>query len=364
MNDDGLVNDLDELSGLTVDSEAWLSLAKKILEQGDDTVWRVARSVSRRPGIIWKTHGDDIAQVVRITLWQMLKNIGAGITFPLQYEAWEAALFVRARSAVSEWADSGEVTGFSGHSGMARRKRSLYQIRSQLEMDYGRQVDDEEVVEVYNGRLDGDGDHRSHSAPATIADFAEPQFTQHVDMTLIPSEVMVETLVTEKLSTEATAQLIEQCVAEASSVNVELGEIARTWFSPWPDGDLLPATEVAGILGISPARVRNRMLTIRAIFIGQHVVGGGKDEETLAIARTIASAWLRDPRLGRVAELRFSKWSDGELLSVQEISQRLARSPTEISRAIDEISSLLDEQITIDAANDKSSGAGAAFDVK
>ena len=347
--DDTLVDDLEALSKLVVGTPEWRETAERILAAHEETVSVVARKVSRQPGLTWENHRDDIVQLVRETHWRMLEHIGAGFTFPVPFEAWEAALCVRARSAVRAWAESVEVTGISSYSGVARRRRALHELRERFEVDLGLLMSDEEVVETYNDRVHPDDDgRRKHSAQATGDDLAGVSIARGMDLAYLPSAETVERLVTDQLSTEAVTQLIAQTIEEASAANPQLGEIAKAWFSPWPEGDLLSTVEVARLVGVSASTARKALAWIRLIFIGRRVVGGGSDETSLAIARTVADAWMSDDRLGRVAEMRFSCWPANELVPVAEIARRLSRTETEVARAIVEIERLLERHLTVE----------------
>ncbi len=360
--DDHLFDELDTLSRLEIGTPSWRDLAERILASSESMTRVVAYRASHQKHLVWGRDHDDVVQIVRQVHRRMLDEVGVGRTFPLPFEAWEASLLTRARSAVREVAESSQMTGISGYTGVARRQRALHELRERFEVDLGEQLSDEELADTYNDRLhpDDDDDRRVHGAEATPDDLHGVDVVAGDDLAYLPSQESVEHLVAEQLSLETTTALVARTIAEASAQDPRLGEIARAWLSPWPDGDLLSAAEVARMTGVSTARVRKDLGRLRAIFVGVHLTGGGDDATSLAVARTIAEAHLRDDRLGRVAELRFSRWSEQELVPADQIATLMERPRADIDRALAELETLLEGHLVVDGDGDADAPPDAA----
>lgn len=352
MNTNHLFDDLETLSDLEVDSSTWRALAERILASSEASMRIASRRASHQPHIVWERDRDDILQLVRMVHWRMLSEVGAGKVFAFPFEAWEAVLLTRARSAVRGWASAVEVTGISGYSGAARRQRAMHEVRERIEVDFGERLTDDEVAETYNDRIESDAGRRVHSAQAQAADLRGVSVVAGADLARLPSTESVERLVTDRLARTTTKTLVARTIEEASAKDAQLGVIAKAWLSSWPDKDLPSAAVVARTVGVPVARVRKALDRIRDICRGLQVAGGGDDATSLALARTVAEAWSTDDRLGRVAELRWSRWPERELVSAEEIARRLCRPRADVIRALAEIEQMLERHLVVEEVCD------------
>ncbi len=347
MNDDQLFDDLEALSQLEIGTPSWRALAERIFASSEASMRIASRRASHQPHIVWERDRDDVLQLVRMVHWRMLGEVGVGKVFAFPFEAWEAALLTRARSAVRGWASTVEVTGISGYSGVARRQRAMHEVRERIEVDFGERLTDDEVAETYNDRIGG-GPTRVHSAPAQTADYRGVSVVVGADLARLPSTESVERLVADRLADATTMTLVARTIEEASAIDAQLGVIAKAWLSPWPDENLPSTALVARIVGVPVARVRKALDRIRAICRGLQVAGGGDDATSLAVARAVAEAWIADDRLGRVAELRWSRWPERELVSVDEVARRLSRPRADVVRSLEVIEQMLERHLVVE----------------
>ena len=347
MNDNRLFDDLETLSQLEIGTPSWRALAERIFASSEASMRIASRRASHQPHIVWERDRDDVLQLVRMVHWRMLSEVGVGKVFAFPFEAWEAALLTRARSAVRGWASTVEVTGISGYSGVARRQRAMHEVRERIEVDLGERLTDDEVAETYNDRISGPGP-RVHSAPAQTADYRGVSVVAGADLARLPSTESVERIVADRLADEMTATLVARTIEEAAATDAQLGAIAKAWLSSWPDENLPSTAQVARTVGVPVARVRKALDRIRAICRGLQVVGGGDDATALAVARTVAEAWSADDRLGRVAELRWSRWPERELVSVDEVARRLSRPRADVVRSLEVIEQMLERHLVVE----------------
>lgn len=335
---------LDHLAHLEAGTPQWQALADQLTADAERMVSVAAYRSRNFPNLDWRNDADDLIQIVRGVHLEMLRQVSTG-TFPLTYEAWEAVLMTRARSAVRDYATTSSATGLSGYSGVARRQRALHALRERLEVEHGTLVPDERVVEDYNDRR-ASADGRPHTGTATVADIAGVHVAGGDALDDISVEQQFESAVEGRL---AANQLIEQVLSLASSRGDQLVTVATAWLGCWAsDGELPSAAEVAARTGMSAASVRSRLQVVRALAMGCRVIAGKADPGSIAVAQAVADAWLGDARLGRIAELRYERWLDGELVPVSEIARRLQRAEDEVSRALDAIEGLVERHLEVD----------------
>ena len=351
MIDDTLLHDLEQLAELEVESPPWRALEARILRATEPMMAIIARRSSRQPGLDWQRDRDEIVQTVREVHLRMLHEVGAH-RFALPLEGWEAALLTRSRSEVRRLAESGGMTGIGAYEGAMRRKRALYELREQLEMDHRALVSDEELVEEHNrahearaAGMAAEG-KRLHSSPAQVDDLRSG-LVHGLDMDLVG----VDDLVEEVLGTLSAAELVERTIALAAVRDERLGAVAEVWLSSWSGTGQLPsAAAVARELGLSASTVRSHLALARAIARGLVVVGGtAADTTSAAVVHAIADAWLEDERLARIAELRWSRWAEGgQVVSTEQIAERLVRSTAEVDAAVAELESMVDHYLEVD----------------
>lgn len=336
---------LAQLAQLEEDTLPWSALVEQLTADAERIV-RIAASHSKSfPHLDWRNDADDLLQIVRGVHLDMLRQVTHG-TFRLNLEAWEAVLLTRARSAVRAYAATSSATGLSGYSGSARRSRALHALRERLEVEAGTLVGDKTVVDEFNDRRASGSDGRHHAGHATVADLAGVHLAGGDALDDIVVEQPFESTVDDQLAAD---QLITQVIELASTRGRSTVAVATAWLARWTsDGELPSAVEVAERTGISVATVRSHLQVTRALVRGCRVVAGRSDPGSTAVAQAVADAWLEDVRLGRIAELAYERWGEGQLVPATEIARRLQRDEAEVARALAEIEAFVERHLEVD----------------
>ena len=340
-----LLASLSKLSSLELGSPKWREVAEQIVAELEPSVEAIGRRISRQAYLVWDRDRDDIVQIVRVVHWRQLQEVSVENVFSFPLEAWEAVLVTRARSAVRDWASTVDVTGISGFSGIARRRRSMYEVRERIEADFGELLSDEEVAETYNDRLMSSLGARVHSALAHGADMRGVRVSTDVDLSAYPGPTSVEGVVAEHLADAEAVSVVELAIAESFYENAELGTVARAWLSGSIDDGLPSASWVARKTRISPAKVRKHLRRVQALLAGFRLTGARRDATSIAIACAVADALFYDDRLGRVAELRWERWTEGVELTAERIAERMSRPVADVRRAIVVLDSFVDDHL-------------------
>ena len=184
-----------------------------------------------------------------------------------------------------------------------------------------------------------------HSALAHGADMRGVRVSTDVDLSAYPGPTSVEGVVAEHLADAEAVSVVELAIAESSYEDTELGTVAHAWLSGSIDDGLPSASWVARTTEISPAKVRKHLRRVQALLAGFRLTGARRDATSIAVACAVADALFYDDRLGRVAELRWERWTEGVELTAERIAERMSRPVADVRRAIVVLDSFVDDHL-------------------
>ena len=101
MLDPTLLEQLQAISMLTVDTPEWKAAVNRFLVASEPLVPGIVVYAGRQPHINLGRDRDELMQIVRETAERMLREV-SNRRFPLPFEAWEAVLLTRSRSAARD----------------------------------------------------------------------------------------------------------------------------------------------------------------------------------------------------------------------------------------------------------------------
>lgn len=232
----------------------------------DGLTQRVANNYRRYARLTWQRDRDDMCQIVREVAASMLQQLVDQTPVAIkQYpEMWESSLMVRARSAISAYADSSATTGIGRYTSAARRRRSIANMRSK----WGT-IPDAELLALYNDFVaHARKDPHRQSAFVTEADLAAPMKIYPAADNVIEARAgaTAPELAPERLDyTKAIARCIKRCVDE----DPDLGQAARGWLGWWPDGEPLTVIDLARRLQISRREASIYVLRIQTLMAAE-----------------------------------------------------------------------------------------------
>lgn len=249
----------------------------------DSLCHRVANRHRNYARLTWDADRDDLYQIVRTVEAEMLKKIAAGTPMAREWvHNWEAAVFVRARSAITQYADSGAVTQVSGYTSAARRQRSLAKFRTELEIA-GTPPDDDALLAEYNRYVTHSRSNpKRQGAFAVKADLAQPIRFLSTDTASPPADPVQDPTSTVD-STIDMIDLIQEVLRACHSESLVLHRVAVHWLGWFPDGGEPSVQDIAKASDISVSTARryiSRVIEITAAQLTER--GCGPQVDTAA----------------------------------------------------------------------------------
>ncbi len=228
----------------------------------DALAQRVANNYRRYACLTWNRDRDDLCQIVREVAAAMLRQLVDQTSVAVeQYPAnWEASLVVRARSALSAYADSSAVTGVGRYTSASRRQRSIAKMREKLPM-----ASDAELLTLYNDYVaHARKDPLRQSAFATEADLVAPIRIRPTEDSAIEAHAGAATLdsLPERLD---YSKAISRCIQRCRTEDPGLGAAATCWFHWWPDDEPLTIIDVARQLRIPRRQAAEYVSRIKTV---------------------------------------------------------------------------------------------------
>lgn len=223
---------------------------------------RVANRYRNYAGLTWNVDHEDLYQIVRTVEAKMLSRVASRTKMALEWvETWEASTFVRARSAISTYADSGAVTGMSGHTSTARRQRSLSRFRDEMEMAQADLISADQLLEEYNTYVaKSRSNPRKQSAFAVEADIVAPT-------KLVPTapDTLTDPQYVDPTTTVDVSDTIQRVLRRCKKEDPTLHQVAVVWLGWFPDGDQKSAAQVASSLGVSQSTAGRYIARVKEI---------------------------------------------------------------------------------------------------
>ena len=352
VTDPKLIEKLQAISVLTVDTPEWKAAVNDFLVASEQFVPNIVRHIGNQPYIDRQNDNDELKQIVRETAERMLREV-SNLTNGLLFVAWEAALITRSRSALRDYAQSPAATGFTESSGLIRRERAMSELKEWYQVNFGITLSDKELADTYNDRLEGQPG-RVHASRANADDINGIRIEMLDSMIEKSDTNPVEYSVEERLRVEISKRIVDQTIVIASQRDPKIAKIAKVWLDYLRSGvEHVSAAQIARTLGCSPSFVRQHLNELRVIARGCSVVEGATGAASMAVARAVADAHLSgDELLGRIAELRYERWSERELVPADEIARRVSRDVDEVNRALRVLDEFVEHYLVVDGEDD------------
>ncbi len=223
----------------------------------------IAWRLRNRPRLVWSRDGDDLFALVAGEASEMLRDLDEKRA--AEWDGWDDELYVRSASAIRAWAESGEVTGVAGMTGVMRRARSLQAERPRLAELLGREPSPEEMVDHHNRMVaTSRSDPVRQGAVASLSDLAALQFVPtdpRVQSEMYAAEVEMDC----PLTTAEVSVLVKRVVDRAGEVSERRRRVAERWLSATLEDEAVSASALSRELGIDRSTVGREVEAVRAI---------------------------------------------------------------------------------------------------
>ncbi len=268
-----------DIDGVRLDGPRLQRAISRLLSEIDDVTGRWARVDCASNGDRLGTHRDDVHNLVRIEMAEVMRSmIAPPQTAPPQIADLPAYLRRIAMRIAYSYFHSTAVTGLAGGSGAARRSGAIHAARREISIRHGRPASDAEIVDEVNRRAWGTRrDPVKQGALVTVADvhIAPPLSLDALPLDALP-RIGFDTDTTGAQSPDApdgpleridAERLIARTIDVCAAVSASLGTAARLWI-----GDALAdppvigtAEEVATHMGIAPAAAEDLLSGCRTV---------------------------------------------------------------------------------------------------
>jgi len=234
-----------------------------VLRHTEPLCGHLARTCCRYPGLRFERDFDDLANIARTVEFEMLQRLSAGTPHAVHWvNAWVPYLAERVRSAVRRFAQSSENTGFTGATGIARRRAAFAASglggTSVLDLDTA-------IASYNDGITASRADPGRQGAFVTRADLEMPPVAAPTD----DFDAIVRFGSGEFDGVDVT-DVITRTIDACNAVGERHGTVASIWFDGFRNGGEPTAAEIAPRVGVSEATVRRILREVKAIFRAQY----------------------------------------------------------------------------------------------